>query len=78
MSKELDEIDKAEALLAGANQGVTESAESTALATMAIGQLLLYFAKDQRDATQKFEKVMQARIDAELKRISDFLAPGKD
>lgn len=72
-NKEPDEIDMAGALLAGANLGVTKSEESVALATIAIGQLLLYFAKEQRDATQKLEAVLKDKMESRLKEFNDFL-----
>jgi hypothetical protein len=73
-TKEQDEIGQAESLLNAADR-TADSAESTALATQAIGLLLLYFAKDQRDATKQLEKLMQARVDAEIARINNCLSP---
>lgn len=74
MTNKIDEIDRAEALLADARRSAMTYPESTALATQAIGQLLLYFAKDQRDATQNLEKLMQAQLDAKLAQVNNYLS----
>ena len=63
-------IEKAKVLLAEAG-GSDSSAHSAALATQAIGHLLLYFAEEQHDATSKLEKMIQEKLDA---RVSEFNA----
>lgn len=74
MTNNIDEIDRAETLLTEASSSAIDSTESAALATQAIGLLLLYFAKDQRDATQNLEKLMQAQLDAKLAQVNNYLS----
>lgn len=73
MTNKIDEIDKAEALLTEASNSAADSVESAALATQAIGLLLLYFAKDQRYATQKLESVMQEKLESRLQEYNYYL-----
>lgn len=67
MTNKIDEIDRAEKLLTEASNS---AADSASLATQAIGLLLLYFAKDQRDATQKLASVM---LDLRLQEYKQYL-----
>ena len=56
-----DDIDRAEALLAEADSPAHDDAASLSLSAQAIGLLLLYFAKEQRDATKKIEGMIAQR-----------------
>jgi hypothetical protein len=69
-----DDIDEAEALLLTAG-GMSENVEeSTSLSTRAIGLLLLlYFAKEQRDATKKIEEMITHRAERRLADLDELL-----
>lgn len=68
-----DDIDEAEALLLTAG-GMSENVEeSTSLSTRAIGLLLLYFAKEQRDATKKIEEMIIQRAERRLADLDELL-----
>lgn len=70
MTNKIDEIGRAEALLTEASNS---AADSATLATQAIGLLLLYFAKEQRDATQNLEKLMQEKMESRLQEYNYYL-----
>ena len=68
-----DDIDKAEALLAAADDPVNDDAASLSLSAQAIGLLLLYFAKEQRDATKKIEGMIAQRAERRLADLDELL-----
>jgi hypothetical protein len=68
-----DDIDEAEALLLAAG-GMSENVEeSTSLSTRAIGLLLLYFAKEQRDAAKKIEEIIVQKTERRLAELDEWL-----
>jgi hypothetical protein len=68
-----DDIDKAEALLAEADSPVHDDAASLSLAVQAVGQLMLYFAKEQRDATKKIEEMIARKADRKMAELDKWL-----
>lgn len=67
------DIDEAEALLLTAG-GMSENVEeSTSLSTRAIGLLLLYFAKEQRDTTKKIKEMITQRAERRLAYLDELL-----
>jgi hypothetical protein len=69
-----DDIDKAEALLAEADNPAHDDAASLSLSAHAIGLLLLYFAKEQRDATKKIEGLIARKTERKLAELDKWLA----
>lgn len=70
---DVDEIDKAEALLNEADSPVHDDASSQALSTIAIGRLLLYFAKEQRDAMREMETMIKKRMDNKTRQVDEMM-----
>lgn len=68
-----DEIDKAEALLAEADHPRRDAAETLSLSAQAIGLLLLYFAKDHRDAAKKIEEMIVQKTERRLAELDEWL-----
>jgi hypothetical protein len=68
-----DEIDKAEALLAEADSPTHDDAGSLSLSAQAIGLLLLYFAKDHRDAAKKIEEMIVQKTERRLAELDEWL-----
>jgi hypothetical protein len=69
-----DDIDKAEALLAAADDPVNDDAASLSLSAQAIGLLLLYFAKEQRDATKRVEEIITKKTDRKMAEMDRWLS----
>lgn len=69
----IDEIDKAEALLAEADSPIHDDAGSLSFSAQAIGLLLLYFAKDHRDAAKKIEEMIVQKTERRLAELDEWL-----
>lgn len=69
-----DDIDKAEALLAEADNPEQDDAASLSLSAQAIGLLLLYFAKEQRDMSKKIEEIVAQRTDRKMAQMEGWLS----